>query len=151
MLVRLKVSAQIETGGKMRAPGSVVEVSKEDGLKMISRGQASALDTGKDMPSADDANVDKLSDEARATAREELLQVKGVTKKNVDAIIDAGYTTITELQEATEEQLAALPNVSAKQAENIVADAAEFVDEDGEGDDEGNEDDGDEDNEDDAE
>ena len=138
MQIRTKVPVQITAGGKWLPTGSVIEVEQPDALKMIQRGSATPIDTGADLAPGE-GDEDTLTKEQRSAMAAELLEVKGVTKKNVDGIIDAGYTTIPELQEATAEQLAALPKVSEKQAGHIVADAAEFETEDDDG--EGNEDD----------
>lgn len=137
MKVRVKVSIQNGARTKWLPAGSVVELDKVDALNLIANEQATALDTGMDIPSeqtapaaqvAPAAEGDSSDDtaEQRAACIDELLQVKGITDKNVNAIYDAGFTSVAALQKATAAQLKAVPDITLRVAQMIVRDAAEF-------------------------
>lgn len=123
MKVRVKVSIQNGAGTKWLPAGSIVELDKADALKLIANEQATALDTNSALPSeAPSAPAETTKTEAIA----ELMQVKGVSEKNANALYDAGYTSITALQKVTAAQLKELEGITPRVAQMIVRDAAEF-------------------------
>jgi replicative superfamily II helicase len=127
MKLRMKVPVQIEPRGKWLPAGTVLDIEHDEAMKLIARNTATAVDGGDPFPSDDAGPVSRLTDVEMDEAIEELTQVKYINKKNVRAVIEAGYKNIEELQAATEEQIAAIPGIVAKHAKTIVTDAAEFV------------------------
>jgi predicted flap endonuclease-1-like 5' DNA nuclease len=108
--------------------GSVIDIEQDEALKIIGRQQATPLDNGQPLPTtpSDEVKSPKLTKEERELAIKDLLPVKGIGEKNVDAIIDAGYLTIEDLLDVTEEQLAAIDRVTKANAKSIVKDVPTY-------------------------
>lgn len=101
--------------------GTVVEADKKEAVRLIALEAATPVDEKE--PVVEDVTEAKVD-------TKELLEVKGITKKNIEALVAAGFNTIKSLQGATAEQLTQIKGISKTTAETIKKDAADFEVED---------------------
>lgn len=122
--VRIRTINTIKHGGTYYAPGVELELGDDAGRYFVGEGVVHPVSApGEDALDLVDSGED--SDPV-----EELCQVDGVGKKIAAALVAAGVDTVDKLSEMPVDSLADIKGVSKARAEQILADAAQFIGED---------------------
>lgn len=121
-ILRIQTLNTIKHGGHYYKPGVELDVDDSAGRYFVEEGVAQAVA----LPGTE--NIDHMVEVADPI--DDLCQVDGVGKKIAAALVAAGVASVEGLQDMTADQLAAIKGVSKARADQILADVAQFSDED---------------------
>lgn len=133
-LYKIKLTKPAKIGGRWYKPSECVKVDKGIATDIISNKGGEFTDPDESFMPQKQTYVNPLNPGSKktidhATIVSNLCDIDGISTDIAESLLEAGYTSITDIYDAEVEDLIKVKGIGKKSAEKIIDSACDFVDE----------------------